>query len=148
VVTQRKQDVLLVPNAALRFTPPDVAAAGQDQRSRLFLPGITRGGPGGGRQQRQNGQTGGSQGQAGAARGSRSGADSAAGARGGARRGGANGTVWVLRQTAKGTPPAPVAVQVTTGATDGRNTEVSSPQLQAGDEVIVDVAVQEKKGTS
>lgn len=137
VVTQHKQDVLLVPNAALRFTPPDVAAANQDQRrGGLFLPGITRGGPGGfgggNRRQQRSGQNGDAQ--------------APSGAQGGARRAGAgaNGTVWVLRQG------APAAVQVTTGATDGRNTEIQSPQLKAGDEVIVDVAAQEtaKKGAA
>jgi HlyD family secretion protein len=149
VVTQRKQDVLLVPNAALRFTPPDVAAASQEQRRGIFLPGITRGGPGGpgggGRQQRSGGGQAGARGQSGT--GSRNGATAAetpggAGARSG-RRGAGSATVWVLRDG------KPVSIQVTAGATDGRNTEVSSPQLKAGDEVIVDVAVQEaKKGAS
>jgi HlyD family secretion protein len=127
VVTQRKQDVLLVPNAALRFTPPDVAAANQDQRRGIFLPGITRGGPGGGsnRQQQRSGSNGGAT--------ETPGQDSS---RRGGHGMGANGTVWVLRQG------APVAVQVTAGATDGRNTEISSAQLKAGDEVIVDVAAQ------
>lgn len=137
VTTQHKQEVLLVPNAALRFTPPDVAAANQDQRRGLFLPGITRGGPGGpggsggSRRQQRSGQNGG--------------ADTPGGAQGGGRRAGmgTQGTVWVLRQ---GTP---VAVQVTTGATDGRNTEVRSQQLKAGDEVIVDVETQTaKKGAA
>ena len=138
VVTQRKQGVLLVPNAALRFTPPDVAAASQDQRRGIFLPGITRGGPGGGsgRQQRSGANA---QGQAGA----RNGGAGAPGAAGGRRRTGATGTVWVLREG------KPLSIEVTTGATDGRNTEIKSPQLKAGDEVIVDVAVQEaKKGAS
>ncbi|MES1243640.1 MAG: efflux RND transporter periplasmic adaptor subunit [Acidobacteriota bacterium] len=130
VVTQHMQDVLLVPNAALRFTPPEVAAANQDQRGpRLFIPGIGSGGRGGNRQQRS-----GAQGQAGARNGG-AGAPSVDGAAGGRRRAGATGTVWVLRQG------KPVAVEVTTGATDGRNTEIHSRQLKAGDEVIVDVAV-------
>lgn len=118
IVTERKDGVLLVPNAALRFTPPEVATAQQNRRTGLFLPGISRGGPPGGSQRQQ-----------------RSGSEGAAPA--------AKGTVWVLRQG------QPVSVPVTPGATDGRNTEVrselSSPQLKAGDEVIVDVAVQEKK---
>jgi HlyD family secretion protein len=146
VVTQHKQGVLLVPNAALRFTPPDVAAANQDQRRGIFLPGITRGGPGGGgRQQQRSGGSGGSRNGAAAGAAGATGAnasDTPSGTRGGRRRGGANGTVWVLREG------KPVSVEVTTGATDGRNTEVRSPQLKAGDEVIVDVAVQEKKGAS
>jgi HlyD family secretion protein len=112
-----------------------VAAANQDQRRGLFLPGITRGGPGGsgGSRNRQqgSGQNGSSQAPSGAQRGGR---------RAGA---GANGTLWVLRQG------APVSIQVTTGATDGRNTEITSQQLKAGDEVIVDVAAQPtKKGAA
>jgi HlyD family secretion protein len=135
VVTQRKEGVLLVPNAALRFTPPEVAAAGQEPRRGIFLPGITRGGPGGTgggnrQQQRSGSQNGGTNG--------------AAGAQGGRRAGtGAKGTVWVLREG------KPVSIEVTTGATDGRNTEITSPQLKAGDEVIVDVVAQAaKKGAS
>jgi HlyD family secretion protein len=146
VVTQHKQGVLLVPNAALRFTPPDVAAANQDQRRGIFLPGITRGGPGGGGRQQQRSGGSRNRGEAGAAgaTGATGGnaSDNPFGARGGRRRGGASGTVWVLREG------KPVSVEVTTGATDGRNTEVHSRQLKAGDEVIVDVVVQEKKGAS
>lgn len=117
VITDRKADVLLVPNAALRFTPPEVAAAGQDQRSGLFLPGISQRGPRGG--QRRQGQN----------------------AAGGASR--ASGAVWVLRDG------KPVSVPVTPGASDARNTAISSainsPQVKPGDEVIVDVAAQEAK---
>ncbi|MBC7956848.1 MAG: efflux RND transporter periplasmic adaptor subunit, partial [Cytophagales bacterium] len=40
--------------------------------------------------------------------------------------------VWVLRDG------APVAIAVTPGITDGRMTEVSSEQLQAGLQVITD----------
>lgn len=107
VVTERKESVLLVPNAALRFTPPEVATARQDSRGGLFLPGISQRGPrGASRQQRSEAKA---------------------------------ATLWVLRQG------QPVSVPVKPGATDGRNTEVGSQQLQAGDEVIVDVAVQEEK---
>ncbi|HWM89593.1 MAG TPA: efflux RND transporter periplasmic adaptor subunit [Thermoanaerobaculia bacterium] len=116
VVTDSKEDVLLVANAALRFTPPEVAAAEQGGRQGgLFLPGISQRGPRGG--QRQQGQQSG---------------DSS-------REKRASGTVWVLRQG------QPVSVPVTPGATDSRSTEISSPQLKAGDEVIVDIAVQEEK---
>lgn len=68
------------------------------------------------------------------------------GPRGGSRQGrseggppAAKGTVWVLRQGQT------VSVPVNPGATDGRNTEIRSTQLKAGDEVIVDVAAQEEK---
>lgn len=110
VVTERKESVLLVPNAALRFTPPEVASAqqqGQGPRGGLFLPGISQRGPrDSSRQQRPEAKA---------------------------------ATLWVLRQG------QPVSVPVKPGATDGRNTEVSSDQLREGDEVIVDVAVQEVK---
>lgn len=114
VTTDRKDGVLLVPNAALRFTPPEVAAAGQSQRTGLMLPGIGRGGRPGGQRQAQAQRPG---------RGA----------------GGAIGTVWVLREG------QPVSVPVTPGASDGSNTEIRSPQLEAGDEVIVDVAVQKEE---
>ncbi len=117
VVTQNKEGVLLVPNAALRFTPPEVSAAAQEQRGGLWLPGISRGGPGGG--SRRQGGPNGAQGE-----GEK------------ARR--ATGTVWVLREG------KPVSVEVTVGSTDGRNTEVSADQLKEGDEVIVDVAAAAK----
>jgi HlyD family secretion protein len=123
IVTSKKEGVLLVPNAALRFTPPDVTAAGQPRRSGLFLPGISRGGfPGGSRQrQQQSNRTTGN------------------GARPADRPAAGSATVWVLRDG------KPVAVPVTPGATDGRDTVVSSAQLETGDEVIVDVAVEEGK---
>jgi HlyD family secretion protein len=106
VVTERKENVLLVPNAALRFTPPEVATAQQEQRSGLFLPGISQRGPRGERRQQPGAKA---------------------------------ATIWVLRQG------QPVSVPVTPGATDGRNTEIRSAQLKAGDEVIVDVTAQEEK---
>jgi HlyD family secretion protein len=42
IVTEEKQAVLLVPNAALRFTPPDVLAQEAGSRGGLFIPGVTR----------------------------------------------------------------------------------------------------------
>ncbi|MEA2563037.1 MAG: HlyD family secretion protein [Acidobacteriota bacterium] len=116
VVTERKESVLLVPNAALRFTPPNVATAATAQQGQ------------------RNGLflPGITQGGPGGARRQqqRSGAP---------QEKEASATVWVLRQG------QPVSVPVTPRATDGRNTEVRSAQLKEGDEVIVDVAVQEEK---
>ena len=62
IATERRPDALLVPNAALRFTPPDVllAEAG-GPRGGLFIPGVTRS-----PWQRQNERQRGAQGGAGA----------------------------------------------------------------------------------
>lgn len=57
VVTEEKRGVLMVPNAALRFTPPDVLAQENGARGGLFIPGVTRGNPfGRGGRQGQPGQ--------------------------------------------------------------------------------------------
>jgi len=62
IVTEEKHGVLTVPNAALRFTPPDVLAQENGARGGLFIPGVTRGNPfgrgPGGRGQGQQGQGG------------------------------------------------------------------------------------------
>ncbi len=95
VVTDRRTDVLRVPNAALRFQPPQPDAAG-----------ARAGGPtaSGGRQR-----------------------PSGAGPN---KRGDGERAVWVLRGK------APVRVPVTTGLTDGTNTEILGGALQPGDAVI------------
>jgi len=59
IVTEEKHGALLVPNAALRFTPPDVLAQENGARGGLFIPGVTRGSPFG----RRGGQQGQGQGQ-------------------------------------------------------------------------------------
>ena len=59
IVTEEKHGALLVPNAALRFTPPDVLAQENGARGGLFIPGVTRGSPfgrRGGQQQQGQGQ--------------------------------------------------------------------------------------------
>ena len=127
VHTNERDDVLLVPNAALRFTPVGMsapAAAGAESEAR------------------------GAKGAAGNERGSRQGASGNSGimgqlmpqrmrssrGTGGSQALGAGQTryVWVLEG------PQPVAVQVKTGVSDGRMTEVESDQLQEGAQVIVD----------
>ena len=89
IVTEEKRAVLLVPNAALRFTPPEVLAQEAGARGGLFIPGVTRGSPfgrGGGQGGRGQGQQG--QGQAQGQRGG-AGAPGASGATAGPRGGGA-----------------------------------------------------------
>ncbi len=109
IVAKERKDVLLVPNSALRFSP---AAAGDADRA-AARPGASGGIVGSlvPRIPRSGGQR-------------RSAADSASTA--GARQ------VWVLRDGAA------VAVAVTPGISDGRMTEVSGGELQAGMLVITD----------
>lgn len=103
----RKQDVLLVPNAALRFKPADAAArkpeSGQKPAS---APAVA--GAGGG--------------EAGAVKGP--------GDRKGKKRESQGGTVYVLA----GDEIKPVSVQI--GITDNRNTEIVGGELKAGDRVV------------
>jgi len=101
IVTSSHQDVMLVPNAALRFTPPSTAAKSSGSLVQRLMPRPPRSSvtktvkPNNGTTSRQ---------------------------------------VWVLRDN------APVAVPVTIGVTDGRNTEIVKGELKAGDAVITDVA--------
>ncbi len=132
--SNERKDVVLVPNAALRFTPvgmqaPAVPGAKQD--------GAAAAGPNGERGPRPQGagappaaqgNSGGIMGQLmpQRMRGSRS--------TGGSEALGAGQTryVWVLENN------APVAVQVKTGLSDGRMTEVESDKLAEGAQVITD----------
>ena len=116
-LVSRKEDVLKVPNAALRFRPPSerqptqqVAAAGQ-------AAGASSG-PGGGGAGRR--------GPPDAGQGSRS------------REGGGNrqGTVYVLREE-KATP-----IRVRLGISDGTYAEVVGGDLQVNDQVILSMASQ------
>ena len=105
-----KQDVLKVPNAALRFKPP---------------PGmVTEGGASGRTGPRAEGQGG--RGEGGAGPGGR---PAARGPEALDRR-----TVWVL----KGGMPS--AVRVRTGISDGTFTEVLEGEVEAGAEVVMDAA--------
>jgi HlyD family secretion protein len=92
------EEALLLPNAALRYSPPETAGR-TDQRSFLqrLLPGPPRF-----RQSRTQ------------------------------EAGGDRRTVWVLDNG------SPKAVTITTGATDGRRTEVKGGDLKPGQQLIVD----------
>lgn len=107
-----KEDVLRVPNAALRFKPPISLAAEAGGRN-----GAKAGRPEAGGGAAAAGSAGG-----GAAKGT-GGQDSPD------RR-----TIWVLREE----KPAPVRIR--TGISDGSFTEVVEGSLQAGDTVITDAA--------
>jgi len=108
IVATRRIDVLLVPNAALRFTPT-VAAANQPAGKSITASLLPRM-PGGSTRR-----------------------PAASGARGTSAR-----QVWVLRD---GTA---VAVAVTPGISDGRNTEITGGDLQAGMLVITGQKTGEK----
>lgn len=109
-----RNDVLLVPNTALRFTPATTAGAAGDD-AKKGGDAKTGGGLVGSLMPRPPGA--GTQ---------RTGATGARTSTGGARQ------VWTLKDG------QPVAVPVTVGVSDGRMTEVSSPALTAGTPVIVD----------
>lgn len=94
---ERKNDVLLVPNSALRFKPAENDAAAGSAR-----------GPNGNNRQQEPG----------------------------------HGKIYVL-QGGK-----PVAIEVNTGITDGRVTEIFSDSLQPGDKVIVGDTLQQSTGST
>jgi HlyD family secretion protein len=106
VVTEQRNDVLRVPNAALRFQPPSESG--------------DRANPTG---ERRRPESGGDDARTGRPDGARRGNANNPGARGGR-------AVWVLRGK------DPVRVTVETGLTDGANTEVTGGELQVGDLVI------------
>lgn len=111
---QKRSDVLLVPNAALRYKPPDAADRkaenGPKTSSTAAMPGMGQG----------------------MGAGMDSGAPKAGGGdRKGKKRDGQSGVVYVL----SGVEIKPVSIQI--GITDNRNTEVVGGELKAGDRVIL-----------
>ena len=110
ITADERQGVLLVPNTALRFAPASGEAAPQRPSGGggLMSQMMPRMPPGAGRRKPAAGN------------------EPAAAAQNQQR------TIWILRQQ------QPVAVTVQTGITDGRRTEVSSPELKEGMPVITD----------
>lgn len=109
ITATERQDVLLVPNTALRFTPAQPGQKPQAQSGGggivgSLMPRMPRGG--------------------GARRGGESGAAPGAG--------GFQRQLWVLQDG------KPVPLRVTTGITDGRMTEVSGEAVQEGLQVITE----------
>ncbi|MEJ2106633.1 MAG: efflux RND transporter periplasmic adaptor subunit [Acidiferrobacteraceae bacterium] len=102
IVTRVIHDALLVPNGALRFTPPAPETKSQGSGMRGLLPRPHRRTPA--QQQAAN-----------------------------AKPGAKKQQVWILRDH------KPVPIAVTVGATDGRMTEITGGELQAGMKVLVDV---------
>ncbi len=101
ITTARREDVLLVPNAALRFTPPVEAKADKKSGGLVasLMPRFPRSTP------------------------KRS---SSAAAKNGVQQ------VWIVRDG------QPVAIPVQVGTSDGRVSEVSGGELQAGMQVITE----------
>jgi HlyD family secretion protein len=116
ITATERQDVLLVPNTALRFTPakpgqaPQAQGGGGTNIVGSLMPRMPRG-----TSQRRGGN-----------------------AAEGAGPGGAQRQVWVLQDG------QPVARRVTTGITDGRMTEVSGEGLTEGLQVITEQRVAAK----
>jgi HlyD family secretion protein len=125
VVYAERQDVIRVPNAALRFRPPPEMLAQLGGGRAPGNPGRTAGGapgsPGGG----GGGQRG-----------------PTAGARPPAAVGEGQKTLWVLRDG------KPLPVRVTTGVSDGTLSEVSEGSLKLGDVVITGIASAPAPGTA
>ena len=108
IATAHKENVLLVPNSALRFVPraaQEESSTGASMARSAFMPGPP--GRGGNRQKTVKDDT--SQGQVERER-----------------------TIYVLRDN------QPVAVHVRTGLTDGTKTEIISGDITESDRVIVD----------
>jgi HlyD family secretion protein len=130
-VYAEKDDVLKVPNAALRFRPPP------EMLAQAVPSGGGTAGPGAGAA--GAGQTGASR-PAGAAAPSNAGAGAgpgAAPAAGNAARGGRaeppdRRTLWLLRGG------SPVQVRIRSGISDGSSTEVVEGEVEPGDAVVVD----------
>jgi HlyD family secretion protein len=115
IVTDLKDDVLKVPNAALRFRPPGIEA---EQPQRPAGGGAPRAGGGAGQ--------GGGAGPGGGA--------GSGGREGGARASTTRGRVWVLDSAGK-----PKAVQIQLGISDGTFTEVTGGDLADQQQVLVGV---------
>ena len=127
ITATERRDVLLVPNAALRFTPlidgvPARPGNGGAAGAGTAADGTKSGAPSGG----------------GTASGSSfvsklmPRAPMGSGRRAGGAANGGERQVWVLRDG------VPVAVPIRPGMSDGRATEVRSGELKAGDPVIVE----------
>lgn len=107
IAATERENVLRVPNTALRFQPPADGAKGATSDSRSLVSRLMPGPPrlGGGRR---------------------------AGTAADAPRRAGKGTLWLLEDN------QPRRIEVTTGLSDGRLTEVSGPDLHEGAQVIVE----------
>ncbi|MGH9420113.1 MAG: efflux RND transporter periplasmic adaptor subunit, partial [Thermoanaerobaculia bacterium] len=140
-ITGSVNNVLTVPNAALRFTPSpeDLAASGLPPDAGKDTTRRARG-AGGSTQAGGTGAAGGAQGGGGGGGGFQGGGGGGGGAGGAARaggptrarRGGGFGTIWILDANKKLKP-----VHVRIGLTDGQRTQVTGKDLTAGMQVVI-----------
>ncbi len=123
----KRENVLMVPAAALRFKPqdPGQSAAGQPQQKKTFMQSITfqfprrsGGRPGGGGPGSGGGPGGGRERGEGGGKGDR-------------RGGGGMGQVYIVENG------LPVEVKVRTGLSDGRFTEIMTDKLKENDPIII-----------
>jgi HlyD family secretion protein len=120
IITSEKKQVLSVPNVALRFKPPARSSSGGSSRGGgLPIPGMGRG-------------FGGPRGGGGGPRPNASASPRPAGSAG--AEGDSKDAVFVVDNGRL------KRIRVKVGATNGIRTEVESPDLSAGMEVVVDVA--------
>lgn len=139
VILQERSDVVRIPNAALRFRPPESLTGTNSTQMASASPGMGRPAPGGREGQgrpRADGRMagpggGGPVGPGGPGRGGR-GRDGGAGDRFSQR------TVYVLDKNAGSSQPSLKPVSVRTGISDGVTTEVLEG-LKEGDEVVTSV---------
>ncbi len=130
IITAQRDNVLKIPNGALRFHPQSVEEAGKESGSGQSSNGPSRGGPGGGQRGDNNGRAGGGGGRMGnGGPGGNAGPSAANRLHSGAH------TVYVLGKGPDGGEEAK-PVKVRTGIGDGINTEVVEG-LKEGDQVIV-----------
>jgi HlyD family secretion protein len=154
IIIAERQNVVKIPNAALRFRPPDTGAktnAPSNATNAVSMAEGRRGeGEGGGRRGGfgQGGPGGGAGGGNGAFRGSNGGGPGgggrgSGGGGGGPRpdRGGPR-TVYVLNATKDPAHPELTAVRIRTGISDGVSTEVVDG-LKEGDSVVIGLVAQE-----
>jgi len=133
VVTDRRRDVLAIPNAAMRFRPDSAGAGGPPGAgagagaARARAPGGQGAGQGGGQGGGQDGQGG-----------RRWNRDNA----GAVNEGEVAAPEVPMRTVYVLVDGKPVARQVTAGITDGRVTEITGGELKEGENVIVSVAGQ------
>jgi HlyD family secretion protein len=121
IVTDRRRDVISVPNTALRFRPEGSAPAGPVNANAQAGAGQRRDrGEGGGGRDRRSGD------------GDGDGEDAAPAV--------IKRTIYILVNG------EPVPREVTTGLTDGRVTEITGGELKEGDLVIVGIAGQNAQG--
>lgn len=154
IITAQRENALYIPNAALRFRPPEAIAAEAKTNLALQAAASKSGSPAGGGSRGGGGQGMRSEGEGGGPR--RSGGPGGFGAGGGERRGGraageggpggrsgrgervVSRTIYSLPARQPGQNPAdvkPIPVQVKVGISDGVNTEVIEG-LEEGTQVV------------